>query len=800
VTTQPFTVPATPMQEALWWVHQRARNKSVYNITWRLGCAAPLAADALRTAWQLGVDRNVAVRTGGARHDDVVTLTVVPHAIARVQLVTLDDPGPAPVGVLLRLVAEELQERTTALDEAPLARLTMVRVGAEHELVLTVHHVVADGWAIQLLVADLSVAYAAALRGEAPQWPAEPVPFSVFAREVAQAREDGRWQDSVEHWRKVLEGAAATTVVADRQRYASTGAAGAMLRYAFSAEAADGIAALAKSTFATPFAVVLAGVQIVLARAAAPDADADISVGVVAANRNGLRDQQLVGFLANLCVARAAVSPGDTVGDVVGRARDAGWEMLAHQAVPYPVVFAALSDDTQTMLREAVPLLLNYLGPIGSGLSMGDVAMTIHPTPNRAARADIGLGLLDDDGTLLMEIEYNTGRYDVGTVLRLLHDLDAVFAAGGVDPGRPVGSLPVETRATSGYLDHRQVAPTPGELPTSAAMAQVARAWTQVLGAPPRGPDEDFFAAGGRSLKVLELAAAVEAEAGTPLDVVTWLAEPSPRRAVAQLESGTTETAPTTSTLLTLRPGTGPHLHLVHGAGGAVQDYRDLLAALPADWRVTLSQEREPHDSVPAMAARYRTDLDATGARPDVLGGWSMGGQIAFAMATGYGAGAPALLLMDSTPPVGYEIPADIDRLRLDAFVAGVLRAVDLTGPAPGTGDDEPDADLALRALAAYLAAAGQPVPTTVLLERWATYHRHAVAVASFVTTEQVDAPALVVGAGLLDVQLEEWAQRLRRPPDILRVAADHHGVLRAPVTGQVAEAVLRLMAATVAR
>ncbi|GAA3266049.1 hypothetical protein GCM10020218_002620 [Dactylosporangium vinaceum] len=798
MTTEPFTVPATPMQEALWWVHQRARNKSVYNITWRLGCAAPLDADALRTAWQQLVNRHEALRTRVARHNDVVTLIVVPQATARVQLVTLDDPGSVPVGVLLRLIAEELQERTTALDEAPLARLTMVRVGDEHELVLTVHHVVADGWAIQLLVADLSVAYAAALRGEAPPWPAEPpVPFSVYAREVAQARDDGRWQDSLQHWRKVLEGATATTVVADRQRYASTGAAGAMLRYAFSGEAADGIAALAKSMFATPFAVVLAGVQIVLARACAPHADADISVGVVAANRNGPRDQQLVGYLANLCVARATVSPGDTIGDVVGRARDAGWEMLVHQAVPYPVVFAALSDDTQTMLRESVPLLLNYLGPIGRGLSIGDVAMTVHPTPNRAARADIGLGLLDDDGTLLMEIEYNTGRYDEQTVLRLLHDLDAVFAAGGADPDRLVGSLPVQTRATAGYLDHRQAAPDTEELPASAAMTQVARAWTQVLGAPPRGPDEDFFAAGGRSLKVLELAAAVEAEAGTPLDVVTWLAEPSPRRAVAQLESGTAETTPANSTVVLLRPGTGPHLHLVHGAGGAVQDYRDLLAALPADWRVTLSQEREPHESVPAMAARYRTDLDATGARPDVLGGWSMGGQIAFAMATGYGAEAPALLLLDSTPPVGYEIPADIDRLRLDAFITGVLRAVELTGPAPSTGDDEPDADLALRALAAYLSAAGQPVPTAVLLERWATYHRHAVAVASFVTTEQVDAPALVVGAGLLDVQLDEWAQRLRRPPDILRVAADHHGVLRAPFTGQVAEALQRLTAAT---
>ncbi|TDP92848.1 condensation domain-containing protein [Labedaea rhizosphaerae] len=792
-------VPVTAMQESLWWVHQRARNQSVYNLTWRLGCGSTVDVTALGVAWQAVVDRHEALRTAVYRVDGELRLVVTPTLPVRVQRIQIADPGGTPTDELLRLVCEELSEQSFALDTAPLARLASIEVAGTQELLLTVHHVAVDGWGIQLIMQDLSVAYAAALTGAEPKFEGDAEPFTAYAAEQAAARAAGDWAASLEHWRSALDGAVSTTVCADHDRFAGTGAPGVTLRYRFSQEAAAAVGALGTSHYATPFAVLLAALQIVLARGGAGE---DVAIGAVLANRMTPRDQALVGYLANLCIARATVRADDTIGDVVGRGRDAVWTMLAHQHVPYATVFGALTESTQSMLSDYAPLLLNYLGPIAAGLALGDVPLVLHRTPNRAARADISIAFWEVEGAYWTEIEYNTGRYERPTVMRLLHDLDAVLAAGGADATTRVADLSVRTRASAGHLDHHRPAAAAAPvraLPASATWELAGRLWQEVLGHQAGGPDEDFFAAGGRSLKVIQLAVAVEAATGQRLDVVAWLARPTPRTLVQQLEAEA-EPADAMSTVVPLREGAGgPHLHLVHGASGSAQDYRHLAAALPDGWRVTASQERTPLPDVLSMARRYLADLLAEGDAPDILCGWSMGGQVCYRMAAALAesGAAPALAVLDAAPPVGYPMDADRERECFETFAAGIAAAL---GIPPGTalpvvhGDD---GELAIRALAAHLAAAsptGETVPTATLLDRWRVHLRHTEAVAAFVGTDQVPGAGLVVGADLLDVQLDQWATLFKSPPARLRLGTGHHGVLTEDVAATLAGALTNLL------
>jgi thioesterase domain-containing protein len=798
-----LTAPATPMQESVWWAHQRAKNKSIYNITWRLACDRAIDFGALGIAWQEVVDRHEALRTTVARVGTAVELTAMPHVTAELDRVEVDDPGTIDVPTLLRLIAEESHARVMVLERAPLARLTLVRVGDQHELLLTVHHVALDGWALQLLVGELSTAYSAALERRQPSFGDEPTPFHVYADEISRARAEGHWEQGLDHWRTTLEGASAATVVADRQTKSVVGAAGEIIRYVFSDEAATGIRALSKAAFATSFTIVLGAMQIVLARGGA---GSDVTVGVVAANRLSARDQNLVGYTANLCISRATVNDDDSIADVVARARDGVWTMLAHQAVPYPVVFAALSPATQATLSDASPMMLSFLGPIARGLRLGDVELTFVSSPNRAARADMAVGFWDIDDGHLAEIEFNTARYDPDTVMRLLHDIDTVLATGGADASRKVGSLEVRSRS----MTRRDINPRPrsvsgsaGTSPVSVSSAPatqtavesgswecVAAAWAEVVGSPPSEPDVDFFAAGGNSLSLVRLAAALESDTGVTIDVVDWLSEPTPRRIMAQLAGdGVDGARPASTTLTWVRDGTGPHLHLLPGAGGGVHDFRDLIAALPSDWRVTASQEREPLPTVPMMARRCHADLHAAELRPDILAGWSMGGQIAYEMALGYETPAPALVVLDATPPVGGAITADLDEQRASVFAATVCRSLDveLRCSLPRThGDDE----LRMGVLAAYLACAGQQVSATVLGERWRTYRRHTTASMTYVRSGQVDARGLIVGADLLDSQVDQWAERFAGKARKLRVDADHHGLLIGAVAEQIAAAI----------
>ncbi|NUT98155.1 MAG: condensation protein [Saccharothrix sp.] len=795
-------VPATPAQEALWWVHQRAARKSVYHITWRLGCASPPDLTALRTAWRAVVDRHDALRMGLVSTDGAVRAVVADQVTAPVRSIVVDNPDSLPVSSLLARIAEEVHDEPLPLDHPPLARLVAVQVADEHELLLTAHHSIVDGWAIRLVLDDLSAAYETALSGNEPTF--EPAPsFAQYAVDQRTADEKGKWRKAIEHWRTALDGASAVTVAPDRPTRATPGGSGTTLRYTISPEAVNGLTTHAKAASTTSFAVVLGALQAVLARGGA---GGDVTVGTPAANRLTARDQKLVGYLTNLVVARATITDDDTVTDVVGRARDSLWQLLSHQSAPYPRVFKELPDPTRAALGDIPPIVLTYLGPLSSGLRLGTIALTAHRSPNRAARADFTIGYWDTDTGIVVEVEYNTDRYDRSTALRLLHDLDTVLAA---DPHHPITSLPTRTKttdtshlATPGLVgppwddgdggrrphpdhgnhtphpDHGDRAPhlEPGNrTPHPDLDPAVSRAWEQVLGHPPTTPDQDFFADGGSSLTVLHLASALESATGTRLDLVTWLADPTPRRVTGQLAGTTTPD----TTLVVLNDTTGPHLHLVHGAGGSPQDFRALVDALP-DWHITASQDRTTHTTVTDLAATYRADLTAAGLRPDVVAGWSFGGLVAHELAHEPAHDTPgtALLLIDTPPPTGYPDQPD---------PAGFAASLDLAPAATPRSEDD---DLAVRALAACLAVAGEEVPAWALVERWHAYRRHARAGAAHTSSRRITAPTTVIAADITDADVDHWRTRLPADTDVLRVDTDHWGVVRAP---EVAAAVRRL-------
>jgi thioesterase domain-containing protein len=795
-------LPATPLMEMLWWIHQRAKNKSVYNQTWPLRSDRPLDFAALGVAWQTVVDRHEAMRASLHHHDGEVMAVIADHVDVSPYRIQVDDPGSMPADQLLRSIAGEVQEWPIALDVAPAGRLVAVTVGDSHELLVTMHHALIDGWGMQLLMTDVAVAYAAALAGRPAVFDDEPVSLREHMRQARAARTDGRWDASLTYWRDKLDGAVTTTLIADRHVYTGTGNKGGMVRYTFSNEAAAGLAALGKRYFTTPFSVLFAALQTVLARGGAGP---EVCTGLVSANRMTPREQALVGYLANVLVVRTTVADDDSFGAVVERIRDSMWEMLAHQTVPFSVVYGALTESAQARLRDAVPVLVTWYGSLGTAMRLGEASLRLQRAPNRAARTDLGFGVFDFDGEFVVESEYNTGRFDHSTALRLFQDIDRLLAEGGADPDRPVSAVALRTRTAPAHLEHAvnmaDSDPTGASgttaMPRSTALEQVGRAWAAVLGSQPAGADEDFFATGGRSLKVVQLVSALESESGATLDMTRWLTDPTPRHAVELLAGGTG--ADDAGTLIVLREGDGAHLHLLPGAGGTVADYRDLVAELPAHWRITASQERAPLLSVPAMAARFRADLDAADQRPDLLVGWSMGGQIAFEMAVTAGANPPLLALFDSTPPVRLDIePAEKDAVVYQVFAENMAATFDVTldGAPARTSPGNPE--LTMRVLAAALSTlTGQPVSVAMLMERWATFRRHTDAVGGYVNESRVVVPAVLVQADLTDSQIDQWTRRFTPPPRLLHTGTDHYGILRPPAVAAVARAVEELWSTT---
>ncbi|HEY3607040.1 MAG TPA: condensation domain-containing protein [Pseudonocardiaceae bacterium] len=777
MTSEPMVIPSSPAQEALWWIQHRTERKDLYNLTWRMR-VTDIDPAVLRRAWQLLVDRHEALRTAFARRADTVVQLV--HPMAGAELSELYWPA-APAGISPDALLDELATAVHAapfdLGVAPLARATLVGVGARQELILTVHHAVLDGWALHLIGEELETAYLA-VRDRGPElavadvFPAPPISYREFAQR--------RHGDDATYWLDRLRGARSATLWPDRPTEAHTGTDGAVLRHRQSREVAAAVTTIANRIGATPFAVQLAAVRSVLFRGGATGRTA---LGVVVANRMTAQDQARIGYCANVVLLPDEVTATDTLDDVATRCRDSLWGSLPYQHVGYPEVFAALPASDRAELGATPPVLVTHHGQIGAGLTLGGAPAELLPSLSISARCQLLLGFFEDGDRTTIEVEYDSDRYHETTVRTLLADLDrALLASAG--PATSIGELSVRSRALAGAA--ALVGDTPDTrpaLPVTEPADELLAIWRRVLGVPV-APSDDFFRLGGHSLQVLQLIGAVEASIGRPIDVADWLDEPTPARLA--------ELATNDPTVAVVPRGTGPqvartgepgapHVHLVHGAGVGRLPYRDLVDALPTDWRVTVSEDDHGTDGVTIeeLASRYLAELSTQDKQPDLLVGWSMGGLVVHAMAAELcrrGLSCPPVVLLDSPTPVDSPVGDAVD---VSSFVESVLRSAGAETVLPGSMRFGDSARHGIDALVALLRLAGTDAPSDALHERFALYRAHRAAIASYRGDPVVDTPALLVTADLDEDEIPHWARRFAGGLRSMRLDTDHYGLLR---------------------
>ncbi|GAA2043488.1 hypothetical protein GCM10009757_08090 [Streptomyces cheonanensis] len=818
----PLELPSSPGQEALWWVQHRSARKDMYNLTWRLRPAAPLDGAVLCRAWALVVERHEALRTALVPRDGAIAQRVhatVPADVQEVRWHRAPAGGPEP---LLAHLAAQLHAEPFDLASAPLARLTLAEAGGVQELQVTVHHAILDGWALHLVLADLDRAITglttAAREGTDPAavtagriFPDPPVTSRAFTEHARRPAPPA----GLDHWRTRLRHARAVALHPDTPGHAGTGADGAVLRHRLSEAAATAAAEVARRIGSTLFAVQIAAVRCVLA---AGGARGRTALGVVVANRMTARDQEAVGYLAHNVLFADTVEESDTLDTVAARARDALWESLPHQGVGHHTVFDALPADDAARLGAMPPVLLTHHGLIGSGLRLGGHPARLLPSPSSSARCQLVIGLLEEAGGTVVEIEYAAGRLTEATVRDFLADLEDLLRRAA-RPDTAVRSLPVRSRAVTGPAaveaagQAAVAAPGAGERARAAgADAALLEIWSTLLGRPVR-PGDDFFQLGGHSLQVLSLVGTVEERTGRQLEVTEWLDHPTPARMAELLGIGTPPApvpapadlrrpapapgpdTPRRTGVAVLREGTpgGRHLHLLHGAGTGRLAYRELAAALPADWRVTVQEDDgDPAPTtVDALADRYARDLAAAagGPLPDVLGGWSMGGLLAHAVAVRLERAArtcPPLLLLDPPAPdaVHAARPADFVSFT-DAVLAGAGERAGALRPDLLTPGAPPEREA--RLVTALLRAAGEDARADALAARAALHRRHTAAMAGHLPAGPVAAPALLVTAEGSEEEVRQWAGRFTAAPRVVRLPADHHGLLRGAAATEIA-------------
>ncbi|RKI58436.1 amino acid adenylation domain-containing protein, partial [Corallococcus sp. AB049A] len=494
-------------QARLWFLDRYAPGDVAYNLPAAVRLEGELDVAALEGSLQALVARHEALRTSFREQDGRPLQVIAKDAalpLARVSLESL--PLEAREAEASRLAHEEAR-RPFDLSRGPLVRATLLTLDERtHVLVLVMHHAVSDGASMAVLVREVSTLYAALREGRPSPLPALPLAYADYAEWQREWLDGTRLTSHLDYWRKQLAGAPQLLDLAtDRPRPAERGTQGARVPVVLDARLTEAVRTLAVHEGVTPFMVLLAGFQAVLARRAGQD---DVSVGTAIAGRGRAEFQGLVGFFVNTLVMRTKLSGAPTFRELLGRVRATAMGAYAHQDVPFEKLVEALHPTRErghTPLFQVMFILQGaHVGaPVLPGLQSR--LLDVHPG---TAMFDLTLSLSESARGFEGWLEYATGLFDADTVARLAGHLRVLLEAAVGDPSSKVDALPWLDAAESEHL--LALSRGPGiEFPSDATVS--SRFAAQVA----RTPDAVALVAGGNRLTYRELRARARALAHT---------------------------------------------------------------------------------------------------------------------------------------------------------------------------------------------------------------------------------------------------------------------------------------------
>ncbi|TLW90608.1 amino acid adenylation domain-containing protein [Saccharomonospora piscinae] len=439
-------LPLSFAQQRLWFLHQYEPDGIEYNASVGLRLAGTLDRGALSHAVTGLVARHEALRTTFDTVDGIGVQRVAEPADVPVRLTDLSDVDDQ-AAELDRLARAEAA-RPFDLYTGPVVRFSLWRLSAtEHVFVVSVHHVVTDGWSMGVLLRDFAALYGAAARGRTPKLPPLPVQPADVAVWQRERFTDDALADDLAYWRERLAGITPLELPTDRGRPAIRTTNGALHVTRVPAEVANGLTALCRERGATLFMLVVAATSALLSRWSG---NHDIALGAISTGRARPELEHVVGDFTNTLVLRSA--PQGAFDSYLAEVKQTVLGAFAHQDMPFDHLVDRLAperDPSQTPLVQALIVLQNT----GMALpDLPDLRVSEFRMPCLAAAFDITFDFAERDGGIDLSVEYNTDLFDLDTVERLAEGLTLLLQRVAVAPSETVEALPILTETDRARL------------------------------------------------------------------------------------------------------------------------------------------------------------------------------------------------------------------------------------------------------------------------------------------------------------------------------------------------------------
>jgi len=404
-------------QQRLWFLQQLEAESPAYNVYGAVKLQGELNKEALRRSLQEIVNRHEALRTRFVEVEGEAMQVVGESGELEMPVVELYGEEERE-GEILRLAMEEAR-KPFDLGRGPLLRGKLLRLGeGEHVLLLTMHHIVSDGWSVGVLVRELGVLYEAYAKGEESPLRELGIQYGDYAEWQREYLQGEVLEEQLSYWRKQLGGELPVVELPnDHVRPAVRSNRGAQQRMRVSREVGEKLKQMSREEGATLFMTLLAGFAVMLARYSGQE---EVVVGTPIANRTRVETEELIGCFVNTLVMRVDARGNPKFRELVQRVKQVALEGYAHQDVPFEKVVEELQpkrDLSRTAMFQVLFVLQN--APM-TETKLGGLRLEEVEFDRKVAKFDLTVTMGETEEGLWGVVEYNTDLFEAGTIARLV--------------------------------------------------------------------------------------------------------------------------------------------------------------------------------------------------------------------------------------------------------------------------------------------------------------------------------------------------------------------------------------------
>ncbi|MEM7334079.1 MAG: amino acid adenylation domain-containing protein [Chloroflexota bacterium] len=444
-------LPASMMQNRLWFLDQMTPGTPIYNIPLRFHFHGALEVTLFTDSINEIVARHEILRTTFAVENEQPVQKIAPKVEIPVPVIDLSHFPQQDQEIAIKKLYQEVVDYRFDLEIGPLLYTELLKLADDSYIwLINFHHIISDGWSSRLFFQELSTLYSAKLEEKQPNLPPLPIQYGDFAAWQNEAFENNRFASQLHYWEKQLSDAPSLLELpTDKIRPSMQTFSGDAVTYALPDELLTKLRQLNSKTNTTLFMLLLSTFKLLMSRLSHQE---DVVVGIPIAGRNRIEIEPLIGFFINSLALRSKIKPNDTFLDLLEQVRNTNLDAYANQDIPFEQVIELLKIERNLSQTPIFQVYFNMFMVNDSGLDLPNIEVVQNTEPELSAKFDMTLYVREHNDDVLLRWVYNKDLFYKSRIKEMVAQFVALLDQLVAEPNQRLASLNLQTPLTESRL------------------------------------------------------------------------------------------------------------------------------------------------------------------------------------------------------------------------------------------------------------------------------------------------------------------------------------------------------------